>query len=175
MQTPHPPNFEQSTKPAPVPVVPGNFDRLPSKRLLRAPEDIPKTLDPTTRECHRRWIACGAVIVVSSMGCANAFRPQTDKEVMPAPTCKTIAAREIAKNLVLIQLDRSAGKEEVWVGNYTGAMQAQTVPGYPTYYRLETAGYLHNDIISVSIGYQLCNNRVTLGGVYPGDEQVFAP
>ena len=155
-----------------VPVVTGSFDALLPKKLSGL-ENISKTAcAPETPSRRRMWIASGAVVLVSTALFLAAFARRSN-EVTPPATCKVIAASEIAENIMQIQLGQPTGKQNVWVGNYAGVLQAHPVPGHPATYSVETAGYLHNDVIGVYVGNTMCSGRFDIGDTRPGDEQFF--
>jgi len=156
-----------------VPVVPG-IAKPPAgpqvSALAERPAPLPHTQEKAT---PRMWAAAGAVAVLSSVSFVWAFAQRGHETTVRPYECTVVAVSEPAKDVVDVQLNRSAGHKQVWVGNFTGVMEAHA-GSRPDTYTLDTAGYLHEDVIGVYVGPTMCSNRFNLGSVLPGDEQLFA-
>jgi hypothetical protein len=157
-----------------VPVVPGRHDTRTHKRLIESPESSQPTTDQETRDMRRMWATAGLIALLSSAVCIKAFYSPSGSQEIPTqvPGCKVINVSETADNTVHIQLDHPADNKRVWIGNFRGVMEAQAIPGTASY-SLNTAGYLHHDIIGVYIDSEMCDSRFDLGSVHPGDEEIF--
>jgi hypothetical protein len=172
---------EKAPAPAPperplyVPVIRGGFDPVISRKFIGPlPDPLESLPDPEYWSKRRMWMAAGAVVLVSSVPLVWAFAPRAPEVAAEvAPTCKVVVVSETASSVVRVKLAASAGSEKVWVGNDRGVMQAASMPGDPNAYGLDTAGYLHEDIIGVYVGSAFCDGRFNLGSVMPGDEKFF--
>lgn len=159
-----------------VPVVTGEFDTVRAREFIGPLEDPLMPRAQPEMSVRRMWALAGVIALASSVSFGAAFAGR-DSGPAPLRPCRLVAASEVAKNVVEFQLDRPAGNEKVLLGYFTGAMEAHPTPGTApdaASYTVDTAGYFHNELIGAYIGGVLCNGRVDLGGVRPGDERFFA-
>jgi hypothetical protein len=176
MPSPNKLDSAQQTRFLKIPVVPG-YDpvrRAEIAQPLPAPDEPAPAPEAAEKPTRRMWAKAGAVVLASSVSLAWAFAQREPAQPAAPPICKVVAAREVSESIVTVRLDLPPGNEQVWVGNDTGVMEAQRLPGDAAAFSVNTFGYLHNAVIGVYVGNEFCNNRFDLGTVHPGDEQFFA-
>jgi hypothetical protein len=121
------------------------------------------------------WTAAGAVVLVSVASAGWAFYSRGSGDATPpAAACKTTDVHESADGTVSIRLARPAGRDEVWVGNDLGVLEARQSPADPSVYSFNANGYLHEEVIGTYVGGVLCSGRFNLGSTLSGDEAFFA-